>query len=153
MRIETGSGERARVAAGRGKDAAVSVYAEPSAPADALAVEHLSAGVLYRDVLEDTDIEYRLEGGTLKENIVVRAPGSGSYSYTFELKLNGLTPTLESDGSVKLTADKTGEVALVLPKGYMYDASGAASSDVAYTLTAGQGHRWLLTVTRDSAAG
>ena len=151
VRIETEAGSVRVSLPGAAKTRQVSVYAEPSAPADALAVEHLSAGVLYRDVLEDTDIEYRLEGGTLKENIVVRAPGSGSYSYTFELKLNGLTPTLESDGSVKLTADKTGEVALVLPKGYMYDASGAASSDVAYTLTAGQGHRWLLTVTADSA--
>ena len=151
VRIETEAGSVRVSLPGAAKTRQVSVYAEPSAPADALAVEHLSAGVLYRDVLEDTDIEYRLEGGTLKENIVVRAPGSGSYSYTFELKLSGLTPTLESDGSVKLTADKTGEVALVLPKGYMYDASGAASSDVAYTLTAGQGHRWLLTVTADSA--
>ena len=151
VRIETEAGSVRVSLPGAAKTRQVSVYAEPSAPADALAVEHLSAGVLYRDVLEDTDIEYRLEGGTLKENIVVRAPGSGSYSYTFELKLNGLTPTLEPDGSVKLTADKTGEVALVLPKGYMYDASGAASSDVAYTLTAGQGHRWLLTVTADSA--
>ena len=119
VRIETEAGSVRVSLPGAAKTRQVSVYAEPSAPADALAVEHLSAGVLYRDVLEDTDIEYRLEGGTLKENIVVRAPGSGSYSYTFELKLNGLTPTLESDGSVKLTADKTGEVALVLPKGYM----------------------------------
>ena len=76
--------------------------------------------------------------------------GSGTYSYTFELKLSGLAPTLEDNGDVRLTSTKTGETALVLPKGYMYDAAGAESAAVSYTLTEANGHRWLLTVTADS---
>lgn len=92
-------------------------------------------GVIYRDILEHTDIEYRLDGGALKENIILRAAGSGTYSYTFELKLSGLAPTLEDNGDVRLTSTKTGETALVLPKGYMYDAAGAESAAVSYTLT------------------
>lgn len=38
----------------------------------------------------------------------------------------------------------------MLPKGYMYDAAGAESAAVSYTLTEANGHRWLLTVTADS---
>ena len=150
VRIQTEQGSVRLSLVGAAKSRQASLYAPAPASDDALALENLSAGVIYRDILEHTDIEYRLDGGALKENIILRAAGSGTYSYTFELKLSGLAPTLEDNGDVRLTSTKTGETALVLPKGYMYDAAGAESAAVSYTLTEANGHRWLLTVTADS---
>ena len=123
---------------------------ENSADNDPLSLDNLTSGVIYRDILDNTDIEYRLDGGALKENIIVHAAKRGDYSYTFELKLNGLTPVLENDGDVRLVDAETDETALVIPKGYMYDAAGADSAAVSYSLAESNGNRWLLTVTADS---
>ena len=139
VRIQTEQGSVRLSLVGAAKSRQASLYAPAPASDDALALENLSAGVIYRDILEHTDIEYRLDGGALKENIILRAAGSGTYSYTFELKLSGLAPTLEDNGDVRLTSTKTGETALVLPKGYMYDAAGAESAAVSYTLTEANG--------------
>ena len=54
----------------------------------------IKSEVLYEDIYENTDIQYVLEGLSLKENIVVKA-ARDSYSYEIELKLNGLKAELE----------------------------------------------------------
>ncbi len=108
-----------------------------------------SSGAIYKDILPSTDLEYIISGGSIKENIIVKETCE-SYTYTFELKLKGLVPALCEDGSISLNDEKTDEPVLVIPKGYMYDANGECSEEVAYSIVHKNGKKYTLTVTADS---
>ena len=82
-----------------------------------------SSGITYKDIYENTDLQYVLNGGNLKENIIVKER-TGEYTYTFDLALEGLVASLAEDGSVLLNDDETVEAVLVIPAGYMFDAKG-----------------------------
>ncbi len=92
-----------------------------------------SSGVKYEDILADTDIQYVLNGGNLKENIIVKER-TGEYTYTFDLALEGLVAALAEDGSVLLNDVETGDPVFVIPAGYMYDAKGEVSDNVYYSI-------------------
>ena len=77
-----------------------------------------------------------------------------SSSFTFDLVSPGLTPSLQSDGSIKFT-DKSGSVAATMPAPYATDStpagrrgSGQMTMSVEYALTS-QGSHTLLTVMVD----
>ena len=115
-------------------------------------LEKLSASVIYRDILDGVDIEYVAHSKNIKENIIVKKK-QDSYSYLFELKLNGLTPTLTESGDIELSDDTTGEIKYTIPAPVVFDASGeyALTALSAYTLTHESGNKYTLTVTVDSA--
>ncbi|MBQ3011166.1 MAG: DNRLRE domain-containing protein, partial [Oscillospiraceae bacterium] len=108
-----------------------------------------SAGAIYKDILPDVDLEYIISGGTVKENIIIK-DASDSYTYTFELKLHGLTPSVDTDGNILLQDEMTDETQLIIPAGYMYDANGAYSDAVTYNITHQNGKKYTLTVTVDA---
>ncbi len=106
-----------------------------------------SSSVTYEEVLPDTDLEYTVDAGSVKEYIVVNEPQT-SYAYHFALTLSGLTAQMEEDGSVGLyTAE--GEKKYTIPAPYMFDAAGDFSHAVAYTLQ-GESGKYFLTVTADA---
>ena len=92
-----------------------------------------SSGITYEDIYENTDLQYILNGGNLKENIIVKER-TGEYVYTFDLALDGLVAVLAEDGSVLLNDDETGEAVFVIPAGYMFDAKGECSNKVYYSI-------------------
>ena len=98
----------------------------------ASALHKFSSGAIYKDILPDVDLEYIISGSSVKENIIIK-DSADSYTYTFELKLNGLTPTVDSEGNILLQDESTSETQLVIPAGYMYDANGASSTAVSYS--------------------
>ena len=111
-------------------------------------LEKLSSSVIYRDILSGVDLEYELNGAGVKENIIIKERAS-SYTYSFELKLNGLSAVLEKDGSVSLL-DESGDISYVIPAPVIFDANGSLGS-AAYTLTENGGNgKYTLTVTADS---
>ena len=107
-----------------------------------------SSGVTYKDIYENTDLQYILNGGNLKENIVVKER-TGEYVYAFDLALEGLVAALAEDGSVLLNDDETGEAVFVIPAGYMFDAKGECSNKVYYSIEEKDGSA-ALTVVADS---
>lgn len=56
------------------------------------------AVVMYPRIWENTDLEYIVNGTSVKENILIREAG-GDYTYTFTIKLKKFTPVLNKDGS------------------------------------------------------
>ncbi len=108
-----------------------------------------SSGAIYKDILDGTDLEYVISGSNVKENIIVKEK-QDSYVYTFELKLNGLVPVLNDDGSIALNDENTGETQLVIPKGIMSDANYAVSDGVTYSIAHKNGKKYTLTVTADA---
>ena len=108
-----------------------------------------SSGAIYKDILDGTDLEYIISGSNVKENIIVKEK-QDSYVYTFELKLNGLVPVLNEDGSIALNDENTGETQLVIPKGIMSDANYAVSDGVTYSIAHKNGKKYTLTVSADA---
>ena len=115
-------------------------------------LEKLSASVIYRDILDGVDLEYVAYSMNVKENIIVKEK-KDSYTYSFELKLNGLTPTLTENGDIEIREDGADEIKYLIPAPVVFDANGehAPSTASAYTLTHKNGKKYILTVTVDSA--
>ena len=91
---------------------------------------------IYEDVEKDTDLEYLLEGGKLKENIIVRGRGE-EYRYYFKLKAENLKLKLSEDNmNLEFYSETNQEEKLefTIPSPYMYDAAGARSDEVYYEL-------------------
>ena len=105
---------------------------------------------MYNNIRANTDIEYILDGNAVKENIIVRAPLS-SYEYAFDLRLEGLTASLNENGSIAIYDVDTEEAKYQIPAPYMYDASGNKSTAVEYTLIGISSGRYLLMITADKA--
>ena len=115
-------------------------------------LEKLTASVLYKDILNATDVEYVAESLSVKENIIIKER-QDNYTYVFTLKLNGMTATLSESGDVILTEIATSTTKYVIPAPVVYDASGAyaPSSAAHYTLdSAGAVGKYTLTVTADA---
>ena len=134
------------------KSKAIEIHTPEAEPAgndidSATTLHKFSSGAVYRDILPSVDLEYIIYGSTVKENIIVK-DRLDSYTFTFELKLENLTPTLMPDGSIVLS-DEQGKAVSVIPKGVMFDANGESSNAVEYTLTHKNGNKYLLTVTAD----
>jgi len=112
-------------------------------------LEKLMSKVLYEDILDGVDVEYVVHSRNIKENIIVKERAE-SYSYSFELKLNGLQAALDDEGNVILCDD--GENAKYrIPAPIVYDAVGQlAPSGSAYYTLSGSGKKFVLTVTVDS---
>ena len=120
------------------------------------AVKHINSSAIYENIEKDTDLEYRLYGENLKENIIVKER-SENYKYLFELKTAGLKLRLSEDNeSLELyseneKADGTveQEVEFTIPSPYMYDANGVASDDVYYELEPNEEGKFVFAVVAD----
>jgi RHS repeat-associated protein len=106
----------------------------------------------YVDVLPDTDLEYEVEPGSVKESIVVKKPTSTS-SWVFRMDTGSLIPSLKDDGV--LIKDAKGTVVASLPPIVTWDSSGSAKDNKAPAQTGGtyglkqDGRSWLLSVSVD----
>lgn len=123
--------------------------------ADAAAVPATVDGATasFEDVAPDTSIELTALASGVKEVIVLDGAGSPTH-FEFPLQLDGVTPTLEADGSVVYRNAATDIVART-PAGFMTDSTdgrgeGTRSDGVVYGLTE-TGEGWTLTVDLDAA--
>lgn len=107
-----------------------------------------SSEILYEEVLPGVDLEYIVDPGTVKENIIVKERGD-TYQYSFSLDLTGLYPVMLEDGSIIVYDLETDEQKYEIPAPFMYDAHGELSEDVAYTLKE-SGSTYTLTVTANA---
>ncbi|GIJ44113.1 hypothetical protein Val02_09990 [Virgisporangium aliadipatigenens] len=74
----------------------------------------------YPNVLPNTDLVLTAGATGVKEAVVLRSADVAT-SWTFRLRMQGLTATVESDGGVSLR-DATGAIALEIPPGFMTDS-------------------------------
>lgn len=114
-------------------------------------LEKLSSRILYADILDGVDIEYITQSLNVKENIIVKECRE-NYSYSFELKLNGMEAELLENGSISFIDKKNGETKYIIPEPLVYDGGGEITNDneiVYYTLD-GKNGKYVLTVTVDS---
>lgn len=112
-------------------------------------LENLSSKILYKEVFDGVDIEYVLQSLDVKENIIVKEK-SEKYTYSFELKLKNLTPTLLEDGSISF-ADNDGNIKYSIPAPVVYDSDMRyANEDTAKYTLEGKNGKYILILTVDS---
>ncbi|MBO5207041.1 MAG: hypothetical protein J6C09_05595 [Clostridia bacterium] len=114
-----------------------------------LNLESLSSSITYSCILDGVDLQYVVHSLDVKENIIVNER-QDSYSYSFELKLNGLSAELDGEGNVRLF---NGEgTRFTIPAPVVHDAAyELCPSDMAYyTLEGGGNGKYTLTVSADS---
>jgi len=85
----------------------------------------------FSDTGSGADIRYRVEQGTLKEEIILAKPPTekNPARFPFELRLDGLTATQGKDGIIKL-ADEQGAIVYTIPASTMLDGDETLSPDV-----------------------
>lgn len=106
----------------------------------------------YREVMPDTDLDYEVTAGSVKETVRLKQPGASSWRFT--LDTGGLTPRLTPDGGLVLV-DATGAARVVMPPVVAWDSSGNDSTPPAatgghYTLER-EAKGWGLTVSVDES--
>ena len=112
-------------------------------------LQNLSSAIVYRDILDGTDIEYVLNGSNVKENIIIKEK-SESYSYSFEIEVNGYLLSMQDDSSI-LVLRENAEIEYVIPAPVIFDSNGAHGS-ANYTLSEGNGNgKYILTVNADES--
>ena len=100
---------------------------------DKIQPQKIRSSVAFDNVMDGVSLLYQNYGYNVKESIIIEKPQE-QYAYSFVLNLQGLTPTLEADGSVLLRG-ADGEPVYEIPAPYLADADGATSlEDAAYKL-------------------
>lgn len=115
------------------------------------------AKVTYPNAVEGADLEYVVEPGQVKENIVLAERPDGAVKFSFTLDAGGLTPKSRKDGSIALYGEGPQTPVMVIPAPYMTDAvkdpasptGGTYSTEVTQKLTK-DGDNWKITVTPDT---
>lgn len=113
-----------------------------------MSVPDIYSSVTYEDILPATDIQYITGGSSLKENIIVKAPGE-AYQYDFEIKINKLD-VREEDGVLSFVNTDDGRVLYTIPQMYMTDAEGNQSDAVSWEITEQKNKKLTLRITADA---
>ncbi len=94
----------------------------------------VSDSVVYSGIADkaNTDLEYKVTGSGLKENIIINEK-QDTYEYSFQIKADNLQLTLK-DNEITAADNKTGKFVYSIPAPFMYDASNRLSDAVAYEL-------------------
>ena len=121
---------------------------EPTKLQKMMNLERLSSSIIYKDILDGVDLEYIAQSQNIKENIIVKERGE-SYSYSFELKLNGLEAELSENGDIKVINKNTQEIQYTIPAPVVFDSQNeyAPSEFSHYTLSSKGNGKYTLTVT------
>ena len=112
-------------------------------------VPYITSEIKYRDILPGVDLEYIIVSNNIKENIIVKEKGE-NYSYTFEIKLNGLTLCENGNGELEIV-NESGEKEYFIGAPLMYDSNGAYSESVEYSVIDLGNGKYNFTITADAA--
>lgn len=107
----------------------------------------------FRDVAEATDIEYEVETGGVKENLILKTvPRKNKNSWTWRLNVGDLVPRVAADETTLELVDGAGSVIYTVPSPMAWDSSGIdgerspATTGLKVTLAKGASD-WRYTVT------
>ena len=105
--------------------------------------------LVFADVKDGTDYTYAVEGGGVKENIIVRKKAQ-TYRYAFRLVCENVIPVVDHDTQrIAFIADNSGEEIFFIPAPFMTDANGVVSTAVRYSVGQMQEGSVTLTVIAD----
>lgn len=88
--------------------------------------------VNYKGVFDNVDVHYRVQGSAVKEDIILNQYQNEN-TFSFELKMKGVTPHKEKNGTI-LFKDSKGKSVWFFENPYMTDAKGKYSEKVSLDL-------------------
>ena len=110
-----------------------------------MSADNQSSAVTFDNVFPNTDLEYIVSSGSIKENIVVYESQS-EYTYSFTMDFEGLVPITHTDGSISLVEPGDYDnFVFWIEAPYMYDANNEESIDIEMSLEE-NGDEYLLTL-------
>ena len=115
--------------------------------------EELSSGIVYESEDSRVSVRYVLTSYLLNEYITLKEKPEEEVSFPLQLNCEGLTPSLQEDGSVLFT-DEADQTVFVMSSPVMYDSSNSESEDLkvriekmadgSYVYTLAPDMEWLL---------
>ena len=85
--------------------------------------------ITYESVDENTDVQYVVSSGFVKENIIVNDKSSLKDTYSFDIEKGNLTAVLDNSNNLTFKNEKK-EVVFTIPAPVMTDANNAVSYDI-----------------------
>ncbi len=89
--------------------------------------------ITYESVDENTDVQYVVSSGFVKENIIVNDKSSLKDTYSFDIEKGNLTAILDDSNNLTFKNDKK-EIVFTIPAPVMTDANNAVSYDIDVTV-------------------
>lgn len=115
-----------------------------------MSVPGLVATGHYAEIAEDVDLEYKIIGEQVKENLILKSVKAAALEYSFSLQFPGMMIVIREDGGIDLIDEETEEVFYYFAPPCMYDAAGNYSEQVHYELeTDAEQHCSILSVVPD----
>ena len=106
-------------------------------------VEPTASAIVFENAFDGADLEFLITPDALHESIVLHEQ-QDTYTFTFDIDLDGLLPAAQADGSIALFCPDTLELVAVMETPHMQDADGETSHAVRMELVDG-----MLTLTAD----
>lgn len=97
--------------------------------------------ITYAGLFQDTDVRYQVKGDSVKEDLILKKYNNKNV-FSYELKLSGITASVESDGTI-IFQDNKGNKLWYFEKPFMTDASGKYSDKVTLTLRKENGKSYV----------
>ena len=105
---------------------------------------------LFENVADNTDMEYSMVPGGIKENILVKQR-TDCYRYPFAIGCENVSISADSTAKqIKFISNDSGEEVFFIPAPFMVDAYGNTSAAVHYEMEAQEYGSVMLTVVADS---
>ena len=105
---------------------------------------------LFENVADNTDMEYSMVPGGIKENILVKQR-TDCYRYPFSINCENVSVSSNSTAKqIKFISNDSGEEVFFIPAPFMVDAYGNASAAVHYEMETQEDGSVMLTVVADS---
>lgn len=97
--------------------------------------EKLSDEIFYKDIFSNTDLQYKMNGNSVKENFIIKER-SDSYEFAFELRTKNLKIFLNENKQAiefyEMNPSVYSKALFTIPAPIMFDASGAMSDRIWY---------------------
>lgn len=112
-----------------------------------LTLPDVSQEVLYEDVFSDVDLQYIVNPGEIKENIILKSKDAEN-TFTVNYNIGVLTAEVVDSQTINLMSGE--EVIYTISAPYMYDAVGAMSEAVTLTVNKNKNGKLRVTIVADS---
>ncbi len=115
-------------------------------------LKRISSTLMYKGVLDKTDLKYELISNQLKETVIINGYREGLSGYQYVIEAEGLTLEKKEDGEIIAYAESQEDPAFYLPRPFLYDGMGETNEDIdieieengtGYTLTYLLPTEWL----------
>ena len=112
-------------------------------------LKNITTETMYKDVLNDVDLQYFVTTTGIKENIILKS-SKAQNEFTLNYKIPNLTAKQKGDKTITLS-NKDGKEIYTISAPYMYDAKGSTSTQMKIEIVKQKGSNLQVKLTADYA--